>query len=256
MGTSSLGKTLRPYRMHAFLLAYTPALLFVDGQTAAWGPQLALGLLTFTVLWACLRTAPAADRWQAWVCVPLATLFEVFGSLIWGGYHYRLDNIPLYVPPGHALVYVFGITAGSLPVVRRHGTTIVHAVLALATAWALAGLTVLPLTGHRLDLLGAALWPLLAWCLLRSSRPTLFAAIWVATATLEIAGTLAGCWTWIEAAPWSHLSAGNPPSAIAGGYAVIDGSVVLLAPLLLDVLRRTARRRPPERDGRALATTR
>ncbi len=242
--THSTLAALRPYRMHAALLAYTPALLFVDGRIVGLGPQLALGVLTFFVLWACLRRLSPADRWQAWVCVPVATLFEVFGSLIWGGYHYRLHNIPLYVPPGHALVYLFGITAGALPLLRRHGTGFARIVLGLATAWTLAGLTVLPLTGHRLDLLGAALLPLFAWCILRSSRPTLFAAIWVATATLEIAGTLAGDWTWTAVAPWCHLSAGNPPSAIAAGYAVIDGSVALAAPALLRVLRRVACRRP------------
>lgn len=86
---------------------------------------------------------------------------------------------------------------------------------------------------------------------------TLFAAIWIATATLEIAGTLAGDWTWVAVAPWSHLSAGNPPSAIAAGYAVIDGSVALAAPLLLRALTRVARRRPGRAaDVPALATTR
>ena len=70
----------------------------------------------------CVRRLGPAERWQAWICVPVATLFEIFGSLIWGGYHYQLHNIPLYVPPGHALVFVFGITAGTLPLVRRHRT--------------------------------------------------------------------------------------------------------------------------------------
>ena len=115
------------------------------------------------------------------------------------------------MPPGHALVYVFGITAGTLPLVRRHRTAACRASSSGSRrVWTLAGLTVLPLTGHRLDLLGAALWPLFAWCILRSNRPTMFAAIWVATATLEIAGTLAGAWTWVAVAPWSHLAAGNP----------------------------------------------
>ena len=52
-----------------------------------------------------LRRLTSAERWQTWICVPVATLFEIFGSMIWGGYHYRLQNIPLYVPPGHALVW-------------------------------------------------------------------------------------------------------------------------------------------------------
>lgn len=218
--------------MHAFLLAYTPVLLFVDGELGGLGPQLALGVLTFAVLWACLRGRPAVDRWQTWICIPVATLFEIFGSLIWGGYHYRLHNIPLYVPPGHALVYLFGISAAALPLVARHGSGIRQVVVGIATVWALAGITVLPLAGHRLDLLGASMLPLLAWCILRSRRGTMFAAIWLATATLEIAGTLAGDWTWVAVAPWSHLAAGNPPSAIAAGYAIIDGSVALVAAAL------------------------
>ena len=149
------------------------------------------------------------------------------------------------MPPGHALVYVFGITAGTLPLVRRFRRRFAHLVLGLATAWTVAGITVLPLTGHRLDLLGAALWPLFAWCILRSRRSTMFAAIWIATATLEIAGTLAGAWTWAAVAPWSHLASGNPPSAIAAGYAVIDGSVALAAALLVPVLAGLRRRRGP-----------
>jgi hypothetical protein len=241
---AAVHRVVRPYGMHALLLVYTPALLFVDGHTASHGTQAALGLLTFVVLFACSGGLTSAERWQTWICVPVATLFEIFGSMIWGGYHYRLQNIPLYVPPGHALVYVFGITAGALPLVRARRKAFTHTVLALATLWTVAGLTVLPLLGHRLDLLGAALWPLFAWCILRSKRSTMFAAIWVATATLEIAGTLAGAWAWVEVAPWSHLAAGNPPSAIAAGYAVIDGSVVLVAGLVASAwqARRRSRR--------------
>jgi hypothetical protein len=232
---------MRPYGMHVFLLAYTPILLFLDSALGGYRPQLALGILTFGLLWLCMCRVPQAVRWQVWLCVPVATLFEVFGSLIWGGYIYRLQNIPLYVPSGHGLVYLFGITAVSLPVVKRHGSRVRRLVFALATVWVVAGLTVLPLVTGRLDVQGAILWPLLAWCILRSRRGILFAAIWVATATLEIAGTIAGAWTWVEVAPWSHLPSGNPPSAIAGGYAIIDGSVVLLAPALLIVAERLLR---------------
>ena len=243
----------RPYRMHAFLLAYTPVLLFVDGRTESRQVQLLLGLLTFGVLVACMRGLDSAARWLTWLCVPVATLFEVYGSLIWGGYTYQLRNIPLYVPPGHALVFVFGITAGGLPLVHRHPKGFARLVLGVATLWAVAGLTVLPLTGHRLDLVGAALWPLLAWCLLRSGRPTMFAGIWIATATLEIAGTLAGAWTWLEAAPWSGLSSGNPPSAIAAGYAAIDGSVALAAAFVVAPLLARLRDRSSRTGGAASA---
>ena len=149
----------------------------------------------------CTRTVEPARRWEVLLCVPIATLFEVYGSLIWGGYTYQLHNIPLYVPPGHALVYVFGITAVALPLVRAHGRLFRHGVLAVATAWMVAGVTVLPLVTHRWDVQGALLWPLLVWCILRSGRGEMFAAIWIATATIEIAGTVAGCWGWAAIAP-------------------------------------------------------
>ena len=83
---------LRPYALHGFLLAYTPALLFVDGRTADHGVQLGLGALTLAVLVACVRSLGPDARRQAWICVPVATVFEIFGSLIWGGYHYRLGK--------------------------------------------------------------------------------------------------------------------------------------------------------------------
>ena len=73
-----------------------------------------------------------------------------------GRVHVRADNIPVYVPPGHALVYVFEATAPGLPVVRRHGWVIRRLVMLVATAWVVAGLTVLPWLTGRLDLQGAA----------------------------------------------------------------------------------------------------
>jgi len=228
-----LSESIRPYRMHLFLLAYTVVLLAADGRLHDRRAQLGLGAVTFAVLWFCARRAPRERRLELWVCVPVATVFEIFGSLIWGGYTYRFHNIPAYVPPGHALVYVFGITAASLPLVRAHERRVGHLVLAICTAWTIAGLTVLPLWTHRVDASGALIWPLFAWCILRSGRGSLFAGIWLATATLEIAGTWAGDWVWHPVAPWSHLPSGNPPSAIAAGYAVIDGAVLLVAPLIL-----------------------
>src|SRR4026209_1184369 len=211
-----LVRTIRPYALQLSLLAYTPLLLFADGATEGVEPQIALGLLTFAVLWAASRRVVPARRWEGWLCVPVATLFEVFGSLVWGGYTYELQNIPLYVPPGHALVYVFGIPGGTLPVMRRHGRTLRGLVMVVASGWVLAGLTVLPFLTGRLDVQGAIVWPLPAWGGLggawwRARKGDSFAAIWVAVATIEIAGTWAGDWGWAASAPWSHLPSGNPP---------------------------------------------
>jgi hypothetical protein len=221
-------QALRPYWLHGYLLVYTPLLLVLDGQYRTFWPQCGLGVLTFVVLWCCTRYLPAGQRRQVWACVVVATGFEVFGSLIWGVYRYRLGNIPLYVPPGHGLVYLFGVTAAGLPVFRRHGRRAAVVILAACAVYAVAGLTVLPAFTHRVDVQGALCFPVLAWCVLRTPRYALFAAIFVATLDLELAGTWAGDWTWLPVAPWDHLPSGNPPSAIAGGYCLIDGTVLLL----------------------------
>jgi len=231
---------LRPYRLHAYLLGYLTLLLVADAQLAAFWPQCGLGVLTFAVLWLCTRRLPPPLRRQVWLCVVVATAFEVFASIVVGVYRYRLHNIPLYVPPGHGLVFLFGLTAGATPLFQRHGRRAALVLLGACCGWAVAGLTVLPLWTHRLDLQGAAFLPVFAWFVLRSPRHALFAAIFVATTDIEIVGTLAGDWFWLPVAPLHGLPSGNPPSAVAGGYCIIDASVAAatLALSRLPLLRR------------------
>ena len=218
----------RPYWLHAYLLTYTPLLLLADSKISALWQQWALGVLTFLVLYLCGLKAPKEQRLQIWLCVGVATGFEIFGSLIWGVYRYRLHNVPLFVPPGHGLVYLFGLLAMTTPVVKEHGKRVAHVILALAGAWAVAGVTVLPIVTGRFDLQGLMCLPVFAWFVLRSPRWALFAAIFIATGELEIFGTSFGNWYWMPVAPWTHIPSGNPPSVIAGGYCVIDASVLLV----------------------------
>ena len=180
------------------------------------------------MLWYSARLSPPGERRQVWLLVIVATGFEILGSLIWGLYRYRFGNVPLYVPPGHGLVYLFGLTSARTPLFLRHGRTIARSALALATAWAVGGLTVLPLVTGRVDVEGALCLPIFAWFILRSPRAAMFAAIFFATSMLEIFGTSFGNWRWAPVAPYIDVTAGNPPSVIAGGYCIIDGSVLVL----------------------------
>jgi hypothetical protein len=170
-----------------------------------------------------------------WTCVIVATGFEIFGSLIWGVYRYRLHNVPLFVPPGHGMVYLFGLLAARTPVVLQYGKRVAHVVLAGATTWAVAGLTILPAITGRVDVQGALCLPVFAYFVLRSPRWALFSAIFIATGELEIFGTSFGNWAWLPVAPWTHIPSGNPPSVIAGGYCVIDASVLLAMRALVAV---------------------
>lgn len=225
---SRLATRLRPYWLHAYLLAYTPIGLFADSRTTEPWQQWLLGLITFLALYLASLKAPKEQRMQVWTCVVVATGFEIVGSLIWGVYRYRLHNVPLFVPPGHGIVYLFGLLAARTPIVLAHGRRVAYVVLAIAAAWAVAGLTLLPVVTGRLDVQGALCLPVFAYFLLRSPRWPLFAAIFLIVSELEIAGTSFGDWYWLPVAPWTHIASGNPPSVIAGGYCVIDGSVLLV----------------------------
>jgi len=183
---------------------------YVDRQE-----QLLLGVLTAAVLGALLLLHPSAVRLQTLAVVGIATMGEVVGSLVWGVYSYRLDNLPAFVPPGHGLVYLAGLSLATV-MARRPGVLIVLAG-AGAVGWGIAGLTVLPAADASGAMGCAFLVAVLVW-----TRRPVYAGVFVAVAALELYGTAIGTWTWKTVVPGLDLPQGNPPSGAASGYVVFD----------------------------------
>jgi hypothetical protein len=206
------------------LPAYLAGLLALDTQVALRG-QLALGALTFVVLAAALRPLPSLARAQTIGVVLFATVGEVTGSLLWGVYHYRLLNLPLFIPPAHGLVYLSGVALSRSPRERA----VVWAAAIGATAWGIAGLTVLP----RLDVAGAFGVPLLLVFLWRSRWRATYAGVFLVVAGLELYGTSIGTWRWASTLPGVGIPDGNPPSGAASGYVWFDVMALLVAPWLV-----------------------
>jgi hypothetical protein len=206
------------------LPAYLAALLAVDTQVGL-GVQIGLGGLTFAVLAAALIPLAPLARAQAIGVVVFATVGEVTGSLVWGVYHYRLHNLPLFIPPAHGLVYLSGLAlASALP--KR---TLVRIAAVGAAAWGIAGLTVLP----RLDVAGAFGVPLLLLFLWRSRLRAPYAGVFLVVAALELYGTSIGTWRWAASLPGLGIPDGNPPSGVASGYVWFDVMALLVAPWLV-----------------------
>ena len=67
--------------------------LLLDSRVGHTG-QLILGVVTVGLFVAVLSLHTPAVRLQALGVVVIATVGEIVGSLIWGLYSYRLDNIP------------------------------------------------------------------------------------------------------------------------------------------------------------------
>ena len=203
--------------------AYLALLLLVDRSVGATG-QLVLGAITWAALAVvCARVSPLR-RAQALVVVLVATCAEVTGSIVWGVYTYRLENLPSFVPPAHGLVYLGGLTlAASL---RRHERLLVGTVLLAVVTWGVAGVTVLP----RADVGGALGAMLLAAFLLRGRAPATYAGVFLVVAALELYGTALGTWTWAETIPGTGVPNGNPPSGVASGYVWFDVVALAAAP--------------------------
>jgi hypothetical protein len=218
--------------------AYLALLLALD-HYATYPEQLALGVLTFVVLGAALSRVPLERRAQALAVVAFATIGEVVGSLVWGVYHYRLHNLPLFVPPAHGLVYLTGLSLSLA--LRRHTRALVLTAAVAATTWGVLGLTVLP----RRDVAGAIGVPLLLLFLWRSRNRAVYAGVFLVVGSLELYGTAIGTWRWARDVPGLGIPDGNPPSGVASGYVWFDVMALFTAPLALRLLtkRRASRTR-------------
>jgi hypothetical protein len=167
------------------------------------------------VLAALLALHPRRVRAQTLAVVAIATAGEVVGSIIWGLYTYRLENLPAFVPPGHGLVYLAGLSLATLLTARA--TTLLVAAGLVAATWGVAGVTVLPAA----DVSGTIGCAFLVGVLLLTRRPV-YAGVFIVVVALELYGTALGTWTWQSTVPGLGLSQGNPPSGVASGYVVFD----------------------------------
>lgn len=226
-----LPRPARPYAYQLMLVGVIPLAFTLDHFTRTVGQQNVLGMCAWLLLVGSTRFSPKEERRQVWIMVGVASCIEVWSSIIWGIYRYRFGNVPLFVPPGHGLVYLFALRSARTPIVLRHPKVFTRGAIIVATGWAIFGISVEPLVLHRLDLLGALWWPLFIWFMRKPSAPVYALAFFI-TSYLEMWGTSIGTWTWQTWAPVSHIPTGNPPSVISAGYCLMDFTSISVAAAL------------------------
>ena len=195
-----------PGRFCIATLLITVLGLALDSQTGLGG-QVVLAACTWFFLAVAFVYLTPMERAQTSVVVVVATCAEIIGSVIWGVYVYRLGNLPLFVPPGHGLVYLTGLRFSQLPLFVARPRLLVNGAIAAVAIWALLGLAAL----GRTDVAGAVGAAILILFLLRGRMPTVYAGVFFAVAFLEIYGTAVGTWTWQEHIPGLGVPDGNPP---------------------------------------------
>jgi hypothetical protein len=241
-----------PPAIVAVAFGWITTVLVLDSDSSH-ATQRLLGLATWVVLVAVARRETALVRMQTAVVVVFASLIEFTFSPLLGVYIYRFDNVPMYVPPGHGLVYLAALAIGRTVVVRTRTQLCMTLALVALGGYSAYGLAIAP----RLDVLGAFWFVCLAGFLVWGPSRGLYVGAAVAVTYLELLGTSLGTWTWQPYDPTGLVPIGNPPSGAAGGYGWFDLAALLLAPALLSCCRRISRatRRSRRSPARALSPT-
>jgi len=188
----------------------------LDRLSPMWG-QIAAGVGLWAFGLMVLARASGLRRRMLFALLAWASAGELFCSLAWGVYTYRLGNIPHFVPPGHIIVFMLGLQLAR--VVTPAAADRLTAAYAVLTACAAVFL------GDEFSALLFAIY-LLAYRLKPDIRP-LLATMFLVTLVLELVGTSLGTWSWAPRTPVLGLATTNPPVSVAAFYCVLDTLVFL-----------------------------
>lgn len=200
--------------MNVLIVAVIAGGLVVDQHWARFG-QVAVSAAAWLVfMWLWLRS-DTRMRPSLIACLVFATAGEAVLSLAWGIYEYRLGNIPLFVPPGHVLLFFLGTQlAQRIPERGEWWIAALAAPVVALFAW----------SGR--DTMGPLLYGLFLACMYLSASRRLYATMFVLSLAMEIYGTWMGNWVWSAKVPGLGLTADNPQLAAGAFYCVLDLLVV------------------------------
>ena len=196
--------------------------------------QYILGGIAFVSLIMMLLGENRETRLQVCVAVAFATWGEHFASIYMGGYTYRFENVPAYVPPGHGMVYLNAIALARSGLFQRHARRIAAFVIVVCGTWSAWGISGYPEQG---DALGALMFAIFLGFLFLGRSPMVYLAAFFITTWLEIIGTAVGAWKWAAIDPVLGLSQANPPSGVTFWYCIVDSVAMGGAALVLSGLK-------------------
>jgi hypothetical protein len=208
-----------PARTRAWMAFHVVAVitigLYLDIKLGWTGQHIAT-IWTLAV-WAWLyRLGRREERLMLILATLISGIGEIFLSLFWGLYDYQFHNVPLFVPPGHALLMTLGVL-----VARYVKIQLVLLTTLVAVKWAFFVFVM------DIDRFGVALFGMFVLCVLFNRARALYATMFVLALIMELYGTALGNWTWAAIAPWLNLSAANPPFAAGAFYCVLDLLVLM-----------------------------
>lgn len=203
-----------PHRVAGVIIAIITGGLWVDARFG-WPGQVATIACTFMVFGWLYRRSNITERRLLILCTVISGIGEVFLSLVWGLYDYQFHNVPLFVPPGHALLMTLGLIL-THHIAQRFAGWWVGAIAVGAIIWGTyAGIT-------NIDRFGTLLCGLFLLCTAFGRARSLYATMFLLALAMELYGTALGNWRWLEVAPWVGLTQSNPPYSAGAFYGALD----------------------------------
>ncbi|MAD96509.1 MAG: hypothetical protein CMB99_04195 [Flavobacteriaceae bacterium] len=189
---------------------------FTENYVNSQLPINILALLSF--FWMYKRAFPRTRKLMLYA-VFLGLAGEYLFSIYLGMYTYRLENVPWYVPLGHAALYgrVFIFSKDSLA--RKY-----HKEIEELFALIIIGFAVVYVCFFS-DVFGFLMTFFVFFLLwFRPKDRLYFFTMYIVVALLEIGGTAFGCWEWPSTAfgVFEFLPSNNPPSGISLFYFLLD----------------------------------
>lgn len=198
-------------RLNAVLVVATFVIGLIVDRNSGFGGQLAVGAWCWALMLRLIATSPSQWRVPLYCCLIWATVGEIFLSLVWGLYTYRLGNIPFFIPPGHVFLFWLGLVYA--PQLSRF---FVGAVPLAAVAYGVYALAA------GIDTFSVPLIGLFLLCWLQPQGRRLYCLMLVMALMLELYATWIGNWVWQANVPHFDLSSNNPPIAAGSFYCVLD----------------------------------
>lgn len=214
------------------------AICLITDADANIDKQNALGVAGWVFLLGLLLGECKFVRMQVLIAVAFATVGEHFASVFMGGYTYRFENVPSYVPPGHGMVYLTAVAMARSGLFQQYAREIAILVVVVCGTWSLWGVSGIPEQGDTVGIL--LFWVFLVY-LFKGQSPMVYLAAFFITTWLELIGTAVGTWAWASIDPVLSLPQGNPPSGVAAWYCLVDAVALNSAVPALNGLSRIKR---------------
>jgi len=184
-------------------------------ENAQWYANIVMFIVTTIVF----LNVTKRNKEQMITAILIAIIGEYLFSIVMGMYTYRLGNVPHYVPPGHALVYIAVLYFTKASSITKHRNLLEKFFTIFIFMYALVFLII------KNDVFGFVMTIAILFILRNKPRERLFyLTMYITVAYLEIVGTNYLCWKWPSIA-WGFfdfLPSHNPPSGISFFYFGLD----------------------------------